>query len=93
MPLPNKDNLDTLDYAFKGAPFVQVEAKPLGTTSLNYAYKAQPFVGASASAGIQLYVKVSGAWVQATAAYVNVGGSWKTVTSLATNVSGSWKTA
>jgi hypothetical protein len=90
MPLPSNTDLATLDYADLGAPFVQVEAKTLNSTTLDIAYLAQPFVAVGPT-GIRVYVNVSGVWKQANAMYVNVSGTWKTVTTVSTNVSGTWK--
>ena len=44
MALPSNTNLATLDYAYLGQPFVQVEAKALNSVSMDIAYLAQPFV-------------------------------------------------
>jgi hypothetical protein len=55
MALPSNTNLATLDYAYLGQPFVQVEAKALNSVSMDIAYLAQPFVavgpGATPPAG------------------------------------------
>jgi hypothetical protein len=48
MPLPSNTDLATLDIAYLGQPFVQVEAKSLDTETMDVAYLGQPFVGASA---------------------------------------------
>lgn len=50
MSLPTKTDLQTLDYAFQGLPFVRVEAKSLTTTSMDYAFQGLPFVVANVSA-------------------------------------------
>jgi hypothetical protein len=50
MALPSNTDLATLDYAYLGQPFVQVEAKALTSTSLDIAYLAQPFVAVGPSA-------------------------------------------
>lgn len=50
MALPSDTNLETLDYAYLGQPFVQVEAKALNTVSMDIAYQAQPFVAVGPSA-------------------------------------------
>lgn len=93
MPLPSNTNLATLDYAYLGAPFVQVEAKSLDSETLDIAYLGAPFVavGPSAVTGLNVYVNVSGVWKQATAMYVRDAGTWKTVSTVSTNVSGTWK--
>ena len=44
MALPSNTALATLDIAYLGQPFVQVEAKSLDTETLDIAYLAQPFV-------------------------------------------------
>ena len=44
MALPSNTDLATLDVAYLGQPFVQVEAKSLDTETLDVAYLAQPFV-------------------------------------------------
>lgn len=91
MPLPSNTDLATLDIAHLGAPFVQVEAKALTTTSLDVAYLAAPFVAVGPGTGLNVYVKISGVWKQATAMYVRDGGTWKTVSTVSTRVSGVWK--
>lgn len=96
MPLPSDTDLATLDIAYLGAPFVQVEAKSLSTTSLDIAYLGAPFVAVGPTAappsGLNTYVRVAGAWKQATALYVRVGGAWKTATTISARVGGVWKT-
>jgi len=45
MALPTKGNLLTLDWAWRGQPFVQVPAKSgIVTTTLDTAWRGQPFV-------------------------------------------------
>lgn len=45
MALPTPDNLKTMDYVYKGQPFVDVPAKPgIDLSAMDYVYKAQPFV-------------------------------------------------
>jgi hypothetical protein len=47
MTTPSKDNLLTMDYAYLGVPFVNVQTKDSQTTSsLDFAYLGLPFVGA-----------------------------------------------
>ena len=47
MALPTATDLSTMDYAFAGSPFVNVESKAgQNTNSLDFAFDAQPFVGA-----------------------------------------------
>lgn len=93
MTLPNKDSLVTMDYAFQGGPFVNVEAKSLSTETMDIAYQAQPFfgIGPAAAAALNVYVKVSGVWKQATAMYVRASGAWKEVDTVSVNDSGTWK--
>ena len=95
MPLPSNSDLATLDYAYLGAPFAQVEAKSLGSETLDIAYLGAPFVavgpGAAPPSGLNVYVKISGVWKQASAMYVRVSGAWKAVTTVSTRVSGTWK--
>ena len=91
MPLPSNTDLATLDTAYLGAPFVQVEAKSLDTKTLDVAYLGAPFVAVGPDAGLNVYVKVSGAWKQAGAMYVRAGGVWKSVTTVSTRISGTWK--
>lgn len=94
MPLPSSTDLATLDYIYLGAPFVQVEARPISTASLDTAYQGAPFVavGPIAAAGLNIYVRVTGAWKQASAMFVRVAGSWKNVASVSTRVGGAWRT-
>jgi hypothetical protein len=94
MPLPSNSDLATLDIAYLGQPFVQVEAKALDTTTLDIAYLAQPFVAVGPGAvvsGFNVSVKVAGVWKQASDIYINVAGVWKTATAVSPNVSGTWK--
>lgn len=95
MALPSNTDLATLDYAYLGAPFVQVEAKSLDSETLDIAYLGAPFVavgpGAAPPAGLNVYVNVSGVWKQASVMYVRDAGTWKTVSTVSTNVSGTWK--
>ena len=94
MAQPNKSDLQTLDYAYLGAPFADVEAKLLNTETLNVAYKANPFVGAAGTTGTtgtNVYVNVGGVWKQSTAIYINNNGTWKTVSSVSANIAGQWK--
>lgn len=93
MALPSNTDLATLDVAYLGQPFVQVEAKSLDTETLDIAYLGQPFVavGPSAVTGLNVWVNVAGTWKQASAAYVNVSGTWKLVSAISTRASGTWK--
>lgn len=93
MPLPSNTDLATLDIAHLGAPFVQVEAKTLTTSSLDVAYLGAPFVavGPAAVAGLNVWVRVSGVWKQASAAFVRVSGVWKSVTVVSAKSSGAWR--
>lgn len=91
MPLPSNTDLATLDIAYLGAPFVQVEAKNLDTETLDLAYLGSPFVAVGPSVGLNVYVKVSGVWKQASAMYVRNASVWKTVVSVSTRVGGTWK--
>lgn len=97
MAIPNESNLETLDFAYLGAPFADVDAKSVvDTRTLDYAYLGAPFVGAQSTytppvGGLNVYVNVAGTWKQATAAYVKVAGVWKSVTTVSTKVAGVWK--
>jgi hypothetical protein len=93
MALPSETDLATLDYAYLGQPFVQVEAKSLDTETLDIAYLGAPFVavGPGAVTGFNVYVNASGVWKQATAMYVRDGGTWKAVTTVSTRATGVWK--
>lgn len=45
MALPTKTELQTMDYAFLGKPFVYVPAKTgMNLPSMDYAFLGQPFV-------------------------------------------------
>jgi hypothetical protein len=47
MSLPTANDLGTLDFAYEGVPFVQVESKVgQNTNSLDFVYNGVPFVGA-----------------------------------------------
>ena len=47
MATPTATDLDSMDYAYLGTPFVNVESKAgQDTNSLDFAYLGQPFVGA-----------------------------------------------
>lgn len=92
MPLPNKDNLSSLDYVYLGQPFVQTQAKAtLDTQSLNTVSLAQPFVGAKVNSNV--YANINGTWKQADIVYVNVNGTWKDISSnkLYVKVGATWK--
>lgn len=93
MALPSNTDLATIDVAYLGQPFVQVEAKSLATTSLDVAYLGQPFVavGPAAVTGLNVYVRVSGVWKQASAVWVNVAGTWKSVSTVSVRAGGLWK--
>lgn len=94
MSLPSNTDLNSLDIAYLGAPFVHVEAKPLDTETLDVTYLGSPFVGVGPTAaptGSNVYIKVGGVWKQSTAIYINAGGTWKSVNSVSANVAGQWK--
>jgi hypothetical protein len=45
MALPNKTDLQTMDYVYLGQPFVNVPARSdIDTTTMDYIYLGQPFV-------------------------------------------------
>lgn len=47
MTTPTKDQLNTMDYAYQGSPFVNVQSKDnQDTQSLDYSFQGLPFVGA-----------------------------------------------
>lgn len=51
MALPTPDNLKTMDYAYLGAPFVDIPAKSsIDLKTMDYAFLAQPFVSNYGSA-------------------------------------------
>lgn len=95
MALPSNTDLASLDYAYLGAPFVQVESKSLSTTNLDVAYLGAPFVAVSPTAappsGLNTWVRVGGAWKQASAMWVRVSGAWKSVATVSVRVGGAWK--
>jgi hypothetical protein len=43
--LPNKTKLQTLDYIYKGQPFVNVVSQNQNTYTLDFIYKGEPFTG------------------------------------------------
>ena len=46
MALPNKTDLQTMDYSYQGQPFVNVPSKSsIDLTTMDYSYQGQPFVG------------------------------------------------
>ena len=46
MALPNKADLETMDYSFKGQPFIEVPAKGgIDLETMDYVYQATSFVG------------------------------------------------
>ena len=96
MPLPTDANLETLDIANFGQPFVQVEAKSLSTTTLDVAYYGQPFVAVGPAStggdGLNVWVKVGGVWTAATGIWVKAGGVWKVGTDVLVKDTGTWKT-
>ena len=51
MALPTKTDLEKMDWAHKGQPFVDVPAKSsIDIKTMDYGYRAQPFVNNPASA-------------------------------------------
>lgn len=45
MALPNKTNIQTMDWAYEGKPFVNVPANStVVTTTMDWAYGGEPFV-------------------------------------------------
>jgi hypothetical protein len=45
MALPNKTDLQTMNYVYQGQPFVSVSARSdIDTTTMDYIYLEQPFV-------------------------------------------------
>jgi hypothetical protein len=45
MAPPTKTDLETMDYAFQGQPFVNVPARSdIDTTTMDWAFQGQPFV-------------------------------------------------
>ena len=45
MALPTKTDLEKMDWAYKGQPFVDVPAKSsINIKTMDYVYRAQPFV-------------------------------------------------
>lgn len=50
MSIPSKTDLLALGCAFRGAPFVKAEAKPLNTNLLGTVFRGVPFVAAASSA-------------------------------------------
>ena len=45
MALPNSDNLKTMDFAWQGAPFVEIPAKAsIDTKTMDYVWRGAPFV-------------------------------------------------
>jgi hypothetical protein len=89
MPLPSNKNLATLDYAYLGQPFVQVEAKSLDTETLNTAYLGQPFV-AVGPVPYSVFVKLNGVWREAIDMWVFRDGGWKNVKSINVKAWGAW---
>ena len=89
MPLPSKSDLQKLDIAYLGQPFVQVEATSLNTKTRDVAYLGEPFV--VAASGFNVYVLASGVWKAASAIYVKVSGVWKAATSVYVKAAGVWK--
>ena len=56
MSTPTATDLDSMDYAYLGTPFVNVESKAgQNTNSLDFAYLGQPFVGAVSGAAPVTY--------------------------------------
>ena len=45
MALPNSDNLKTMDFAWRGQPFVEMPAKAaIDTKTMDYVWRGSPFV-------------------------------------------------
>jgi hypothetical protein len=50
MALRTKDDLQTMDYAFHGEPFVSIPAKDsIDLETMDYAFRGQPFVSGIAT--------------------------------------------
>jgi hypothetical protein len=47
--LPSKDDVLSLDFAWRGQPFADIEAKTAGTLSLDFTLRGQPFASANNS--------------------------------------------
>ena len=60
MAIPNKTNLQTLDYSYMGAPYIQVASKSgIDLDGLDYSYCGQPFWGAEVTTTPSGAVRVS----------------------------------
>ncbi|OIO33996.1 MAG: hypothetical protein AUJ70_02005 [Candidatus Omnitrophica bacterium CG1_02_40_15] len=64
MPLPTKTDLQKMDFAHKGQPFVDVSSKDaIDIKTMDYSYQAQPFVrnyGAAAPPTYRRRIIISG---------------------------------
>ena len=90
MSLPSNTDLASLDYAYLGRPFVNVEAKSLDTETLDTAYLGQPFV-AVGPVPYNVFVKLNGVWRKAIDMWVFRDGAWKNVKTIGTKVEGIWR--
>lgn len=88
MALLTKAQLLTLDIAYRGTPFASVNIKGPPPTNLDLAYRGLPFI---ALTGLDVWVKVGGAWKQAADMYINNNGSWKNAFDINVKDSGQWK--
>ncbi len=97
MAIPNKTNLETLDYSFKGQPFCNVPAKDIDLTTLDYYHQAQPFAGNPFSGAEPvdnvIKINIGDVWKTFVAGQLNIGDVWKAVPGKQLNIGDSWKTS
>jgi len=94
--LPTRDNLLTMDYAFKGQPFCNVATKAgIELDGLDYGYKGQPWWGLiliTPGGGTNIQINIGDVWKVVSAIKINIGDVWKDVVSVKQNIGDSWKT-
>jgi hypothetical protein len=89
MALPNKTDLQKMDYPYLGQPFVEVPAKDsINLTTMDYSYLGQPFVRNPAGAGAAS-IALSGTITTAVESDIVTGG--KTI--ILTITGDTWVTA
>lgn len=52
MPLPSRNNVETLDYSLGAQPALVLEAKSLSSGTLDYSVNGQPVGGAISSGSV-----------------------------------------
>jgi len=91
-------DLETMDWAFKGQPFVDVPGKDsIDLMTMDWAFKGQPFVSNALLAivtptGTNMKVNIGDSWKDVDSIKINIGDTWKDVSKIQINIGDAWKT-